>query len=110
LPEGHGIVQCDRLNEFFLLDRRHEVSNTYFVTATLSTRGQIVIPQEVRERCGLREGDHFTVEDNPSTQMVILKKVKAPGDWFDVYMECPGSFEMPPRRKQFYRGKHGLAD
>ena len=80
------------------------------MTATLSSKGQIVIPQEVRERCGLREGDHFTVEDNPDAQVVVLRKVKPPGDWFSVYNECPGTFDMPPRRKQFYRRKHELVD
>jgi AbrB family looped-hinge helix DNA binding protein len=75
----------------------------------MSSRGQIVIPQEVRERCELREGDHFIVEDNPTTQEVVLRKIKAPGDWFDVYMQCPASFELPPRRRQPYRPKHGLA-
>lgn len=75
----------------------------------MSSRGQIVIPQEVRERCELREGDHFIVEDNPSTHEVILRKVKPPGDWFDVYMQCPCSFDLPPRRRQFYRPKNGLA-
>lgn len=58
------------------LTRVSAVSNTYNVTATMSSRGQIVIPQEVRERCGLQEGDHFVVEDNPDTQVVILRKVK----------------------------------
>ena len=29
------------------------------MTATLSSRGQIVIPQTVRERCQLSAGDHF---------------------------------------------------
>ena len=75
----------------------------------MSSRGQIVIPQEVRERCELREGDHFLVEDNPSTQEVILRKIKPAGDWFDVYMQCPAAFNLPPRRKQLYRSKHGLA-
>lgn len=76
----------------------------------MSSRGQIVIPQEVRERCGLREGDHFVVEDNPETQEVTLRKVKKRGQWFDVYMECPHPFPVPPRRRQFYRSKHELAD
>jgi AbrB family looped-hinge helix DNA binding protein len=80
------------------------------MNATLSSWGQIVIPQEVRERCDLREGDHFIVEDNPSTQSVTLRKVKAPGNWFDVYMQCPGSFKIPRRHHQFYRPKHELAD
>jgi AbrB family looped-hinge helix DNA binding protein len=68
----------------------------------MSSRGQIVIPQEVRDRCELREGDHFIVEDNPSTQEVVLRKIKPPGDWFDIYMQCPGTFDLPPRRKQLY--------
>lgn len=76
----------------------------------MSSRGQIVIPHEVRERCGLREGDHFVVEDNPETHVVILRKVKTAGDWFEIYMQCPEPFSVPPRRRQFYRLKHGLAD
>lgn len=71
------------------------------MTTTMSSRGQIVLPREVRERCGLRQGDHFTVEDNPESQIVILRKIKVPGDWFDVYMQCPGSFDLPPRRRQY---------
>jgi AbrB family looped-hinge helix DNA binding protein len=86
------------------------VSNAYCVTATMSSRGQIVIPQEVRERCDLQEGDHFIVEDNPSSQIVILRKIKPQGDWFDVYMQCPSSFDLPPRSRKLYRPKHGLAD
>jgi hypothetical protein len=25
--------------------------------------------------------------------------------WFDIYMACPHSFKVPPRRKQYYRPK-----
>ena len=74
----------------------------------MSSRGQIVIPQTVRERCGLGEGDHFVVEDDPEQQIVTLRKVTKAGKWFDVYMQCPHSFELPPRRKEFYHHKHGL--
>ena len=28
---------------------------------------------------------------------------KPGADWFNVYMECPDSFEIPPRNKQFYK-------
>ena len=75
----------------------------------MSSRGQIVIPQEVRERCGLREGDHLLVEDNPETQVVVLRKIKDRSSWFDVYTECPGQIDLPKRRRQLYRPKHGLA-
>jgi AbrB family looped-hinge helix DNA binding protein len=76
----------------------------------MSSRGQIVIPQEVRERCHLQEGDHFIVEDNPSSQTITFRKVKKSDDWFEILIQCPASFEMPPRRRQFYRRKHELAD
>jgi AbrB family looped-hinge helix DNA binding protein len=79
------------------------------VIATLSSRGQIVIPQAVRERCGLGEGDHFVIEDDPENQVVTLRKVKAPGHWLEVYMQCPHAFSVPARRKQFYRPRHELA-
>jgi AbrB family looped-hinge helix DNA binding protein len=80
------------------------------VTATLSSRGQIVIPQEVRDRLELREGDHFIVEDDPSSQLVVFRKVKSRDNWFDIYMQCPASFDVPPRRRQYYRRRHELAD
>jgi len=34
---------------------------------------------------------------------------KGPGHWFEVYMQCPHPFEVPPRRKQFCRRSHKLA-
>jgi hypothetical protein len=30
---------------------------------------------------------------------------KLGANWFDIYMTCPHSFKIPPRRKQFYRPK-----
>ncbi len=74
----------------------------------MSSRGQIVIPQTVWERCGLQEGDHFVVEDNPATKAVILRKVKPAGEWFEVYMQCPAPFDVPARRRRLHRPKHGV--
>lgn len=71
----------------------------------MSSRGRIVIPQDVREDCQLREGDHFVVEANPETQAVTLRKIKDRGNWFDVYMQCPEPFEIRPRRRQIHRRK-----
>jgi AbrB family looped-hinge helix DNA binding protein len=79
------------------------------VIATISSRGQIVIPQVVRERCGIREGDHFVAEDDAERKVITLRKVRDPGAWFDVYMECPHSFKLPVRRKQYDQPKHELA-
>ena len=35
--------------------------------------------------------------------MVTLRKVRALGRWFDVYMQFPHVFERPPRQKEYYR-------
>lgn len=75
----------------------------------MSSRGQIVIPQEIRNRCGLQEGDHFVVEDNPETQVVVLRKVKRQGSWLEVLQECPEPLDLPPRRREFYKSD-GMVD
>jgi hypothetical protein len=48
----------------------------------------------------LGEGDHFVVEDNPSTQSVVLRNVKPPGEWFDAYMD-PGLFGVGASAEAF---------
>lgn len=51
------------------MKREHEVEFT-----KASTRGQIVIPQDIREKIGMREGSLFAVMQ-PKTDTIILKKV-----------------------------------
>jgi len=43
------------------LDSMPWVRLSYFMTTTLSARGQIVIPSDVRRKLGLKEGDDFVV-------------------------------------------------
>jgi antitoxin PrlF len=52
-------------------------------TATMTSKGQITVPIEVRHRLGLRQGDRvaFDVEDGIAT----LRPVPAEPDAFDVY-------------------------
>jgi AbrB family looped-hinge helix DNA binding protein len=45
-------------------------------TTKLSTRGQVVIPEEVRTRLGLQAGDRFVVVGEGD--VVVLKVVKPP--------------------------------
>jgi AbrB family looped-hinge helix DNA binding protein len=71
----------------------------------MSSRGQIVIPQEIRERCGLKEGDHFVLEDNPETHAVTLRKIKPREDWLDVLLQCPKPLKIPLRKRQYYKAK-----
>jgi AbrB family looped-hinge helix DNA binding protein len=76
----------------------------------MSSKGQIVIPQAVRERCGLSVDDHLVIEDHPEQQTITLRKVKKAEDWFEVLLQCPYPPRYSPRPKQFYRAKNGLAD
>lgn len=43
---------------------------------SMSSRGQIVIPQNIRESLGLQEGEKFVVIGEDNT--IILKKIEAP--------------------------------
>ena len=43
-------------------------------TVTLSTKGQIVIPLDVRRDAGLNEGDRIVVHYDPSSQRITLTR------------------------------------
>jgi AbrB family looped-hinge helix DNA binding protein len=45
-------------------------------TTTLSSKGQVVIPEEIRDRLGLRAGAQFVVLGD--RDVVILKVIQAP--------------------------------
>ena len=45
-------------------------------TTKLSSKGQVVIPEEIRERLGLKPGDQFVVVGDKD--VVILKAISAP--------------------------------
>lgn len=45
-------------------------------TTKLSSKGQVVIPEEVRNRLGLKPGDQFVVVGNEDT--VVLKSISPP--------------------------------
>ena len=47
-----------------------------YATTRLSSRGQVVIPEEIRKNLGLSEGDQFVVIGEGDT--VILKSIAPP--------------------------------
>ena len=58
---------------------------TTIATTRLSSKGQIVIPEDIRIRLGLETGDQFVVYGDKG--VVILKALEAPSfDEFDEIM------------------------
>ncbi len=47
------------------------------MTTTLSTNGRVVIPHEIRSKCGLRKGNVFVVLCS-STGEIVLRRVRHP--------------------------------
>lgn len=62
------------------------------MTTVLSTKGQIVIPNEIRERQGLRPGDELEIEETANA-IVIRKKARNQG-LLRHLQACPG-FQAP---------------
>ena len=47
------------------------------MTSSVSTKGQIVIPQEIRERKQIRAGDDLEFIDDPDDEhIIILRKIQ----------------------------------
>jgi len=57
------------------LDSMPWVRLSYFMTTTLSARGQIVIPSDVRRKLGLKEGDDFVVICSADRE-ILLRPVR----------------------------------
>lgn len=59
--------------------------------ATVTSKGQVTIPQEIRERLGLKQGDQvaFEVEDG----VTVLKPYRGEANPFEAYVGALGAFE-----------------
>lgn len=66
---------------------------------SMSSRGQIVIPMNLREMMGLKEGEKFAVTGREDT--IILKKIQLPSfDNFDSLMKQTQEFAKKKKLKQ----------
>ncbi len=74
------------------------------MTTTLSARGQIVIPSEVRKQLGLRSGDDFIVLTS-STGDVLLRPIRRGGRRKNLLeaLRALQGLEIPPRNKELVR-------
>jgi AbrB family looped-hinge helix DNA binding protein len=59
---------------------------TMFSTTRISSKGQVVIPEEIRKRLNLREGTQFVVVGEKD--VVVLKAIPEPAmDEFDMLVQ-----------------------
>ncbi len=56
---------------------KHKVLEQIPELTRVSSKGQIVIPKDYRDRLEVKEGNIFAVS-NPTKDMIILKKIKNP--------------------------------
>jgi AbrB family looped-hinge helix DNA binding protein len=68
-------------------------------TTKMSSKGQVVIPEEIRKRLGLKAGSQFVVVGEKD--MVILKAVSAPSmeDFDDLISEARGQASLAGMRR-----------
>ena len=74
-----------------------------YATTKLSSRGQIVIPEEIREDLHLKEGDQFVVIGKGDT--VILRSIAPPsmGEFEDILTEARQSAKKAGLKKSDVR-------
>ena len=73
------------------------------LTARISTKGQIVVPQKLRERSNVRPGDAFEFIEGDEPNVIIMRKLaRRPNEGLvDALLACPHRFEIPrPRRER----------
>jgi AbrB family looped-hinge helix DNA binding protein len=77
--ENRNIYIVDNLTFLPVMEMNNEFM---FRFTKLSTKGQVVIPQEIRERMHLRPGTPFTVEE--VKEGILLKKIEVEESWEKV--------------------------
>lgn len=73
------------------------------LTARMSTKGQIVLPQKLRERNRVRPGDAFEFLESDDPDVIVMRKVaRRPNEGLiDALLGCPHRFEIPKPRREF---------
>jgi AbrB family looped-hinge helix DNA binding protein len=69
------------------------------MTAVLSSNGDLVLPQSLREQLNLRPGDDFDVRIDED-EIILRRAAPTSGrNWVDTLLACPFPFEVPEREK-----------
>jgi AbrB family looped-hinge helix DNA binding protein len=73
------------------------------LTAKISTKGQIVLPQKLRQRNKVRPGDAFEFLESDDPDVIVMRKVvrRANDGLVDALLGCPHRFEIPNPRREY---------
>jgi AbrB family looped-hinge helix DNA binding protein len=73
------------------------------LTAKISTKGQLVLPKQLRERSKVRAGDMFEFLEGDEPDVIIMRKIALhPNEGLvDALLACPHRFEIPARRREY---------
>jgi AbrB family looped-hinge helix DNA binding protein len=60
------------------------------VKTTVSTKGQIVLPAEIREQDGIEPGEEFEVERIDRGEYRLVRRIRPPNEGLvDWLLDCP---------------------
>lgn len=73
------------------------------LTAKISTKGQIVLPQKLRERNHVRPGDTFEFLDSDDPDVIMMRRLapQSTRGLVDALLGCPHRFEIPRQRRAY---------
>jgi AbrB family looped-hinge helix DNA binding protein len=70
------------------------------LTAKISTKGQIVVPLELRRKGDVKAGDAFEFIEGDEPNVIIMRKIarRANEGLVDALLACPHAFDIPRAR------------
>ncbi len=72
-----------------------------WMTAVLSSSGDLPIPKSVRDQLQLQAGDDFDVMVEDDDTIVIRRAAhESEKGWLELLLACPGPLEIPEREKE----------
>ena len=77
-------------------------------TSVVSTKGQVTIPQEIRVRLGLKEGDR--VEFITEGEKTVIRPARSSENPFDAYVGALGGFKSKEEVNAWLRDLRGHDD
>ena len=84
-----GVV-AEGVSGGFLIDRRKVRRHLTFVKTTISSKGQLVLPVEIREKDDIQSGQEFDIERISRGEYRLVRRAPRPNEGLvDWLLSCP---------------------